>query len=497
MMKTILSYSLKLVVTVLFFYSLLSNAGTISTYPRSTTASPPDLILIDIWDGSKYVTKVITVTNFASSAAIAQSITNLVWAIRATNGYGVNTTISNLAVAGSLYYTNSDNQSNSLRLMITGTNPPAYQMFLLGESIQGGNTNFLDTLNIGFAYDLTNNYGDITWGNFNSGNIGSSYPQYNQEFELGMSSVGGNWNAPYPGQSNYGVYDGAWNSGNSLVLECNGAGSNCNPFIISGHVISGEISPTWFISKGHSNVFVTDHFSGRTNYFDMNRKTGNFSIPYGSVIPKGYYSSTADYSDQSNSFQYYQGIGGDTNGHGSEALFMNFNQNSNCINLSAPNDTVGAYASIRFTWGNGPPMTDCQEIAAIGVSTRESVNFAKYWPGQGSMINGVGTLYFETDGGHPWVFAGTANAGVGPTGEPEFFMETNHYGMHITDWATGQTNYFNFIRTNANFTVPYGSVIAHNVSFDNPTNTPANTNLIRSWFTLTNNGAVFYVPMYQ
>lgn len=271
--------------------SCVVEAGTISSYPRNTAANPPDLLLLDVWNGTGYTTMTIDVTNLSRSPAVYQFITNLVAGIRATNGNGYNTTISNMTVNGSFLYTNTSTTSNSLRIIVTGTNNPATQMPLLAQVIYGGNTNFLDTLNIACANDLPNNYADITWGNFNSAHIGTAFPDYNQEFEMGISSLNGNWNTPFPGQSNYGVFAGAWQTpaGNCLVLECNGT----NPYIIAGHVISGEISPTWFISGGHSNVFVTDRFSGRTNYFDMDRSTASFNVPYGNIFGGSGFASTA------------------------------------------------------------------------------------------------------------------------------------------------------------------------------------------------------------
>jgi hypothetical protein len=233
---------------------------------------------------------------------------------------------------------------------------------------------------------------------------------------------------------------------------------------------------------------------------------------------------------------------------GSEAVFMNFQSNSNCINLSVPNDAYGGYASMRFTWGNGPPPTSFQEVAAIGISTQVSPNFSQPWPNQSNYgIYVPGTFYVELDGGKPWVFAGT---GVTGTGVPEMFMEYNHYGIHITDWQSGSTNYFNFNRTNASFSVPYGTVSAlaladgtgklpaaadiaslsgtniftgsnaftgsvytasnyavatfvgtvtvTNVPTFNHTNTaPANPATPVLWLDVTNNGSVYKIPLYR
>ena len=191
------------------------------------------------------------VTNGATNVNISGTFSGNGSGLASSNQWATaaNANITNLNLSGSFIATNP--AANYFLFNMTGTNPPAWQQPMIAQTIQGGNLNYLDTLLIGCAYDLDNNYADIQFGNFKSQNIGSAYPAFNCEAVMGLSSQGGNWNFPFPGQSNYGVYDGAWNGHNCFVPELEGG----NPYVIDGDPYTGGLIPQVILSRNYRTLF--------------------------------------------------------------------------------------------------------------------------------------------------------------------------------------------------------------------------------------------------
>lgn len=77
----------------------MSNAGTISSYPRMGSVSNADLLLIDSWNGSSFVTKTITASNLAASPSLINNLTGQLPAsvLNGVSGFGlVNLNATNL-----------------------------------------------------------------------------------------------------------------------------------------------------------------------------------------------------------------------------------------------------------------------------------------------------------------------------------------------------------------------------------------------------------------
>jgi hypothetical protein len=264
-------------------YSTSNLTGTLPASQLSGTIPLSMLPSAVVTNGAKGVNISGTFTGDAKGLAglLPQNVAGCTnWWVTATNA-----SVSNLNLSGSFISTNST--SNYFLYNVTGTNPPAAQQPMIAQAIHGGNVNYLDTLLIACAYDLPNNYADIQFGNFNSGNIGSAYPQFNAEAVMGLSSMGGNWNFPYPGQSNYGVYDGWWNHRNSFVLELEGG----NPYIIVGDPESGGLIPQVILSRNYEHYLITDQLTGQTNYFDFNKTNATEYLPYGPVVAAGFFTT--------------------------------------------------------------------------------------------------------------------------------------------------------------------------------------------------------------
>ena len=228
------------------------------------------------------------VTNNASGVNLSGTfsgngagLTNLAAAIAAVNGAGTNTTLINASLSATNLQINGATplfgfvQTNNVGGggIFGGQIQPYTPHF--GEAIPGGNTNFNDTLQIACDALLSNNYADLSFGYW----VGTPYTSANFQTQggIGVGSQGGNWNIPFLNQSNWGVYQ----PGAFVMCAVGG-----NPIIFAGDILGdptpGDI-PQMFLSHNYTHFFITDQWTGETNYFDFNKTTANFSVPYGTV----------------------------------------------------------------------------------------------------------------------------------------------------------------------------------------------------------------------
>lgn len=407
-----------------------------------------DLSVIDSggphWTNSGIFTAVGTNLTFGGIGTYGQPVKDQVWMI--TN-YVAGTFVGDF----SRYPINAQILTNLTNVVISGPSPHfIYQQTnipatysqgtpIFANFIPGGNPTFNDALIIACDDLLPNGYADIAFGYFGGG-LNTDPTNFVTSGGIGVSSYNGNWGTPWLNQSNYGV----WNPGALTVCTVGGtAFIVCGDYV--GQTLNGDI-PEFFISSNGYHVMITDQSSGSTNYFDFNRTNSVLNIPYGGLVIGA--SNNAQ-------FVYIEG----TNG-GREPVFANYNNGSNSLDLVTASDTNGGLAAIEFGYTSNPFSAPVQ-VAAIGISSPKSFYSQPYTGTSNYGMYTPGNLYFQTDGGEPWVFSSVGIPGVAsmPIGQiPEFYMASNHYGMHITDWYTGSTNYFNFNRTNASFSAPFGSI---------------------------------------
>lgn len=148
---------------------------------------------------------------------------------------------------------------------------------------------------------------------------------------------------------------------------------------------------------------------------------------------------------------------------------------------------------VWFKRGTSFGVTNVEDGQTISFTSDHNGNtvigtFVSGGPGRGNMgpisgsylwLNGEGTTNFSTlSFGASQTFNNTV----------PFINETNDSSLQIGIFPYGE--YIHLI-TNSPTT------IISNLVVNNPTNVPSNTNIVRSYMTITNNGTKYFLPLYQ
>lgn len=171
----------------------------------------------------------------------------------------------------------------------------------------------------------------------------------------------------------------------------------------------------------------------------------------------------------------------------------------------SPYNLSNQYSDISYENGSsllGP--SDRHQVAVTGVSSQGGnwngsyTNQGQYGVYSGAWDAGNCFVTEMTGNGSnlwPWIVAGNYS---GNAIAPSIFISRGHSHFMITDQLTGSTNYFDFVKSNANFLMPYGSAIMKNIGLTNTTtNLPSNTTTPKYYLTVTNNGVSGSIPIYQ
>lgn len=245
-----------------------------SNYPRSATASSPDLLLLNVWNGSGYSTMAISVTNFANSPALYSIITNLANNIRTTN----DSSYLPIKVPGLSNYPGTWAGQPLISTQVGGTfaGPQLYHWsatqskWVGGVQIPGGVLAYNEDISLG----PDGNSGHLLVVSNNIDNV------------LSLQNLDNRHYAAWVAVDNTGQWRSAWGWGNSNAtiyrnmnyIEVRGAVDNHeNVYIVNqGSALFG-VDTTGTISAYMGTTANPDGLTGLTQTFTINR-AGNINI---------------------------------------------------------------------------------------------------------------------------------------------------------------------------------------------------------------------------
>lgn len=169
---------------------------------------------------------------------------------------------------------------------------------------------------------------------------------------------------------------------------------------------------------------------------------------------------------------YFVNVGSAMSGYNSNGDFLFFNGTT-----SNPDSVTGLNISARIDI-NGNTAIGGTIAGALGRANIGPISSGQYWN------NMVGTSNNQS-----MLFGGLQVA----INTSPYLNETNDASLEIGIFPYG--DYMHLITNGAGSGI--NTTIINNASLNNPTNTPSNTNIVRSYMKLTNNGVLYYVPLYQ